>query len=69
MFKILTSYRTLLHQGPFNGRPTIQKILIVAPSSLVKNWYKEFRRWLGTERINVFTADQVSNRSQILIKF
>ena len=26
---------------------------------LVKNWEKEFRRWLGRERITVFTADQV----------
>lgn len=51
--------RTLLQQGPFNGRPTIQRVLIVTPSSLVKNWEKEFRRWLGRERINVFTADQV----------
>jgi DNA repair and recombination protein RAD54B len=51
--------RTLLHQGPYNGRPVISRILIVTPSSLVKNWDKEFRRWLGRERINVFTANQV----------
>ncbi len=51
--------RILLQQGPFNGRPTIQRVLIVTPSSLVKNWQKEFRRWLGRERITVFTADQV----------
>lgn len=51
--------RILLQQGPFNGRPTIQRVLIVTPSSLVKNWEKEFRRWLGRERITVFTADQV----------
>jgi len=43
-----------------DGRLVIQRALIVTPSSLVKNWYKEFRRWLGTERINVFAADQVS---------
>jgi SNF2 family DNA or RNA helicase len=51
--------RILLQQGPYNGRPTIQRVLIVTPSSLVKNWEKEFRRWLGRERITVFTADQV----------
>jgi DNA repair and recombination protein RAD54B len=49
----------LLQQGPYNGRPTIQRVLIVTPSSLVKNWEKEFRRWLGRERLTVFTADQV----------
>lgn len=37
----------------------VQRVLIVAPSSLVKNWQKEFRRWLGRERLEVFTADQV----------
>lgn len=51
--------RILLQLGPYNGRPTIQRVLIVTPSSLVKNWEKEFRRWLGRERITVFTADQV----------
>ena len=51
--------RILLQQGPFNGRPVVQRVLIVTPSSLVKNWEKEFRRWLGRERITVFTADQV----------
>lgn len=60
-FKIHSPYifRTLLQQGPYNGRPTIKRVLIVTPSSLVKNWHKEFRRWLGRERINVFTVDQV----------
>jgi hypothetical protein len=32
---------TLLHQGMY-GTPTVQKAIIVAPSSLVKNWCKEF---------------------------
>ncbi|KZS20385.1 putative RAD54B meiotic recombination protein [Daphnia magna] len=45
-------------QGPYNGRPTIQRVLIITPSSLVKKWEKEFRHWLGRERIYLFTADQ-----------
>ncbi|XP_057380226.1 DNA repair and recombination protein RAD54B-like [Daphnia carinata] len=56
----------LLQQGPYNGRPTIQRVLIVTPSSLVKNWEKEFRRWLGRERINVFTADQQTRPIEFL---
>ncbi|CAD5117926.1 DgyrCDS6671 [Dimorphilus gyrociliatus] len=46
---------TLLKQGPF-GKPILKKILIVTPSSLIKNWEKEFRKWLGTERLRVFAA-------------
>ncbi|XP_045027998.1 DNA repair and recombination protein RAD54B isoform X2 [Daphnia magna] len=56
----------LLQQGPYNGRPTIQRVLIITPSSLVKNWEKEFRRWLGRERINVFTADQQTRPIEFL---
>ncbi|KAK4030485.1 hypothetical protein OUZ56_023721 [Daphnia magna] len=37
-------------QGPYNGRPTIQRVLIITPSSLVKNWDKEFRRTCAAAR-------------------
>ncbi|XP_055853267.1 DNA repair and recombination protein RAD54-like [Episyrphus balteatus] len=36
---------TLLRQSP-ECRPTISKAVIVSPSSLVKNWEKEFNKWL-----------------------
>ncbi|KAL9924689.1 DNA repair and recombination protein RAD54-like [Glossina fuscipes] len=36
---------TLLRQSP-DCRPTITKAIIVCPSSLVKNWEKEFQKWL-----------------------
>lgn len=36
---------TLLRQSP-NCKPTINKAIIVCPSSLVKNWEKEFYKWL-----------------------
>ncbi|XP_075438826.1 DNA repair and recombination protein RAD54B isoform X2 [Ascaphus truei] len=49
---------TLLRQGLYGGKPTIKKALIVTPGSLVKNWRKEFQKWLGTERIRVFAVDQ-----------
>ncbi|KAG8570322.1 hypothetical protein GDO81_011212 [Engystomops pustulosus] len=49
---------TLLRQGPYGGRPVMKRSLIVTPGSLVKNWRKEFQKWLGTERMRVFAVDQ-----------
>ncbi|EHB16386.1 DNA repair and recombination protein RAD54B, partial [Heterocephalus glaber] len=49
---------TLQCQGPYGGKPVIRKSLIVTPGSLVNNWRKEFKKWLGTERIKIFTVDQ-----------
>ncbi|KAJ6663907.1 hypothetical protein lerEdw1_008861 [Lerista edwardsae] len=49
---------TLLHQGPYGCKPIIKQALIVTPGSLVKNWGKEFQKWLGNERIKVFLVDQ-----------
>ncbi|XP_021562277.1 LOW QUALITY PROTEIN: DNA repair and recombination protein RAD54B [Carlito syrichta] len=49
---------TLQYQGPYGGKPVIKKTLIVTPGSLVNNWRKEFQKWLGNERIKVFTVDQ-----------
>ncbi|OTF71738.1 DNA repair and recombination protein RAD54-like protein [Euroglyphus maynei] len=46
---------TLLRQGP-DARATIDKAVIVAPSSLVKNWYNEINKWLGF-RINALAID------------
>lgn len=42
----ITLLWTLLRQGP-DGVPAARKALIVAPSSLVANWGKEIRKWLG----------------------
>ncbi|XP_069076581.1 DNA repair and recombination protein RAD54B isoform X2 [Pleurodeles waltl] len=49
---------TLLRQGPYGSRPVLKRVLIVTPGSLVKNWRKEFQKWLGAERIKVFSVDQ-----------
>ncbi|XP_075682028.1 DNA repair and recombination protein RAD54B isoform X2 [Rhinoderma darwinii] len=49
---------TLLRQGPYGGKPVFKRSLIVTPGSLVKNWRKEFQKWLGTERMRVFAVDQ-----------
>lgn len=51
----ITLLWTLLRQGP-DARATIDKAVIVAPSSLVKNWYNELNKWLGI-RINALAID------------
>jgi DNA repair and recombination protein RAD54B len=49
---------TLLKQTPFGGKRSVAKrVLLVCPASLLKNWGKEFKRWLGDERIKVFTTN------------
>lgn len=48
--------RTLLRQGPY-GKPAIQRVLIVTPSSLTGNWAAEFQKWLGVERLTPYVID------------
>ncbi|XP_032415090.1 DNA repair and recombination protein RAD54B isoform X1 [Xiphophorus hellerii] len=49
---------TVLKQGPYGGKPVAKRVLVVTPGSLVQNWRAEFTKWLGRERISVFTVDQ-----------
>lgn len=54
---------TLLKQNPIHGSaPVIKKALIVCPVTLINNWRKEFRKWLGNERIGVFVFDDKRKR-------
>ncbi|KAI9733457.1 MAG: helicase [Claussenomyces sp. TS43310] len=49
---------TLMKQNSIHGAdPVIKKALIVCPVTLIRNWKKEFKRWLGNERLGVFVAD------------
>ncbi|RPA76575.1 hypothetical protein BJ508DRAFT_417549 [Ascobolus immersus RN42] len=53
---------TLFKQNPvWDSGPAIKKALIVCPVTLMQNWKKEFKKWLGNERIGVFVADGKSN--------
>lgn len=48
----ITLLWTLLRQGP-ECKPTIEKAIIVCPSSLVKNWSNEIDKWLGGRLLSV----------------
>ncbi|XP_037513099.1 DNA repair and recombination protein RAD54B [Rhipicephalus sanguineus] len=54
----ITLIWTLLRQGPYGGQPCLRKIIIVTPSSLVKNWVKEFKKWLQNRNLRVYHVDQ-----------
>lgn len=54
---------TLLKQNPVAGDPpVVKKALIVCPVTLVNNWRKEFRKWLGSDRLGVYVFDDTKKR-------
>lgn len=45
---------TLIKQNPvYKAPPVVKKALIVCPVSLIKNWRKEFRKWLPNNNLGV----------------
>lgn len=59
----ITLLWTLLKQNPiYEEPPVVKKALIVCPVTLINNWRKEFRKWLGNERIGVFVFDDKRKR-------
>ncbi|KAG7242029.1 hypothetical protein INR49_024074 [Caranx melampygus] len=58
---------TLLKQGPYGGKAIAKRVLVVTPGSLVQNWGAEFNKWLGRERISVFTVDQDHRIEQFVL--
>ncbi|EFJ40540.1 hypothetical protein VOLCADRAFT_99672 [Volvox carteri f. nagariensis] len=50
--QVITLAWTLLRQGP-EGRPLAAKVLVVAPATLVDNWGREVKKWLGSERLQL----------------
>eukprot|EP00049_Salpingoeca_infusionum_P016388 m.334362 g.334362 ORF g.334362 m.334362 type:complete len:990 (+) comp16070_c2_seq1:659-3628(+) len=55
----ITLMYTALKQGP-TGKALAKRGLVVCPGSLVSNWKKEFRKWLGNERIKVYAVSSAN---------
>ena len=62
----ITLLWTLLRQSP-DCKPTIIKAVIVCPSSLVKNWYNEFAKWLGTRVHALAIANESKEKTTELL--
>ena len=61
--QIIALLWTLLKQNPLHeDQPIIRKALVVCPVTLVKNWRREFRKWLGLDRLGVFVFDDNKRR-------
>lgn len=58
----ITLVWTLLRQSP-DCSPTINKAIIVCPSSLVKNWYNEFGKWLGSRVTCLAIANESKDKT------
>lgn len=58
----LTLMWTLLRQSP-RGKKTIQKCIIVCPSSLVRNWANEIVKWLGEGVLTPLALDGKSTKA------
>lgn len=54
---------TLLKQSP-RGKKTIEKCIIVCPSTLVRNWANEIIKWLGEGVITPLAIDGKSTKSE-----
>jgi superfamily II DNA or RNA helicase len=60
---------TCLKQGK-HGTPVAEKVVIVAPSSLVANWCNEFEKWLGPGAVKCFAiAESTPKGDRILSRF
>jgi DNA repair and recombination RAD54-like protein len=55
---------TFLKTGP-DAEPLAKKVAIVTPTSLVRNWLREFKRWLGSERLLPLSVDDAKNKAAV----
>lgn len=69
----ITLLWSLLKQNPKGRNPVARRVLVVAPASLLTNWVKEFKKWLGDTRIkslvvkNDFSSSDFLQFHQVLI--
>lgn len=61
----ITLLWTLLKQSPNAGKSTIQKAIVVCPSSLVRNWANELTKWLGAAAPGALALDGRLSREQM----
>lgn len=51
-----------IYESPHDPTPVIKKALIVCPVTLINNWRKEFRKWLGADKVGVYVFDDNKKR-------
>jgi len=61
----ITLMWTLLRQSGDIGKATIEKAIIVCPSSLVRNWANELVKWLGPTRIRPLAIDGKGSKEKV----
>ncbi|GLI69785.1 hypothetical protein VaNZ11_014483, partial [Volvox africanus] len=66
--QVITLAWTLLRQGPA-GRPLVAKVLVVTPATLVDNWGREIKKWLGSERLQTLCLQQSAAAKQQILEF
>ncbi|EJD52598.1 hypothetical protein AURDEDRAFT_181169 [Auricularia subglabra TFB-10046 SS5] len=72
----ITLVWTLIKQNMYaNQGPAVGKVMVVCPVTLINNWAKEFKKWLGRDRVGVFIGDKdkanikqfINSRANVLI--
>ncbi|KAI1986915.1 DNA-dependent ATPase protein rad54 [Ophidiomyces ophidiicola] len=61
----ITLLWTLLKQSSEAGKPTVQKVVIACPATLVGNWAHELVKWLGKDAINPFVIDGKASKEEL----
>ncbi|KAI3404330.2 RDH54 [Candida oxycetoniae] len=68
----VTTIWTLLKQNPYPNqkKTTVDKVLIVCPVTLISNWKHEFKKWLGSNKLNILTLNNpMSDDKRDIINF
>lgn len=65
-FSSITLIWTMIKQSP-QGGPAANKVVIVAPSSLVGNWKREFKKWLGMARCRPLAVTQAGKAAEAVV--